>query len=689
MLCLKKLKIILLSNLWLVVLILFTTIFCYPSLNIEKNSEEIKNYKFSGYINKLVKEENKIQFELIGDKKVLANLYIKEKGDYSYLNNLELGDYIEVIGILQIPSENTNFNLFNYRKYLLSKKIEYIIIIEQLEIINKNNNVLYSIKNHLIKLIEKNTSSNYLKAFILGDTSNIDDKVKTSFQVNGISHLFSVSGMHVGFLSAVIISMLNLFNKRKTINEIIVIIILIFYSFLTGFSPSILRSVIFMILLFLKKIFYLPISSFKMFLSMTCLFLIYNPWYLYNTGFLYSFIISGFLIYFNKLYKDKSYFKKVFFISLISFLVSLPITLFNSFEINIISIFLNLIFVPFVSFIIFPFSFIVMIFPFFSKLYEFLIIILENLSLLSSDYLGVVLSFSKPNMLGIIIYYLIILIILSYPRNKVIYLFLGVYFLVYYNINLFNFTSKITMLDVEQGDSILFQFPNNKGNILIDTGGRYNYSLSENVIIPYLQSTGIRSLDYLILSHGDYDHMGEAINLVNNFKVEKVIFNCGEFNELEHELIKVLDKKKISYYSCIKELNIDNNKLYFLNNKDYGNENDNSSVIYTKLHNYKFLFMGDAGVEVEDYLLKKYNLKNIDVLKVGHHGSKTSSSQSFIDEINPKYSVISVGKNNRYGHPNKDVLNNLDNSKIYRTDIDGSIMFKIRNNKLKIETCPP
>ena len=183
--------------------------------------------------------------------------------------------------------------------------------------------------------------------------------------------------------------------------------------------------------------------------------------------------------------------------------------------------------------------------------------------------------------------------------------------------------------------------------------------------------------------------MGEAINLVENFKVEKVIFNCGEFNDLEKELIKVLDKKKIKYYSCIKELNIDKNKLYFLNNKDYGNENDKSSVIYTELNNYKFLFMGDAGVEVEQDLIEKYNLKDIDVLKVGHHGSKTSSSKEFIDEVNPKCSVISVGKNNRYGHPNKEVLENLEQSNIYRTDQDGSIIFKIKNNKLKIETCLP
>ena len=171
-----------------------------------------------------------------------------------------------------------------------------------------------------------------------------------------------------------------------------------------------------------------------------------------------------------------------------------------------------------------------------------------------------------------------------------------------------------------------------------------------------------------ISPHGDYDHMGEAINLVENFKVDNVIFNCGEFNELEQELIEVLDKKKIPYYSCIKELNIDNNKLYFLNNKNYDNENDNSSVIYTELNNHKFLFMGYASVEVEEDLIEKYNLQDIDVLKVGHHGSKTSSSREFIEKLNPEYSVISVGKNNRYGHPNKEVLENLKESKIYRID---------------------
>ena len=124
-----------------------------------------------------------------------------------------------------------------------------------------------------------------------------------------------------------------------------------------------------------------------------------------------------------------------------------------------------------------------------------------------------------------------------------------------------------------------------------------------------------------------------------------------------------------------------------MNTKVYDNENDNSSVIYVTLGNKDFIFMGDASIEVEKDLIVRYDLQNIDVLKVGHHGSKTSSSKEFIDEINPKYSFISVGKNNFYGHPNEEVLNILDDSKIYRTDQSGSIIFEIKNNRLNIEVC--
>ena len=314
-------------------------------------------------------------------------------------------------------------------------------------------------------------------------------------------------------------------------------------------------------------------------------------------------------------------------------------------------------------------------------LFEKLVLVFGNINVFN-------IILGKPSVLLITLYYLFLYLSLK-KNNKYLLVFIIVFII---NINIKYFIKKpfITYLDVGQGDSSIIVFPRGKA-IIIDTGGLYNstYSIAENKIIPYLNSYGISKIDAVILTHGDFDHMGEAINLVENFKVEKAIFNCGEFNDLEIKLIKILKQKNIKYPSCINELNIDNNKLYFLQTWEYDNENDNSNVIYTELNGYKFIFMGDAGIEKEKDILNKYNIRDIDVLKVGHHGSKTSSSKTFINEINPRYSVISVGKNNRYGHPNKEVLNNLEQSKIYRTDQDGSIMFKIKNNKLKIETYSP
>lgn len=249
------------------------------------------------------------------------------------------------------------------------------------------------------------------------------------------------------------------------------------------------------------------------------------------------------------------------------------------------------------------------------------------------------------------------------------------------------------MIDVGQGDSILVSFPNNGGNVLIDTSGdTMNYESSNNVgnkIMPYLKTVGITQIDYLVVSHGDFDHMGEGINLVNNFKVDNVIFNCGPYNDLEKELIKVLNKKKIKYYACIRELRISGYKMYFLNTREYDNENDNSSVVYFNYEGYKFLFMGDAGIEKEQDILNKYNIGDIEVLKVGHHGSNTSSSSEFIDSISPKYSFISVGKYNRYGHPMASVLDALNDSVVYRTDVDGSVEVRISKSGYKIRNWSP
>ncbi len=141
--------------------------------------------------------------------------------------------------------------------------------------------------------------------------------------------------------------------------------------------------------------------------------------------------------------------------------------------------------------------------------------------------------------------------------------------------------------------------------------------------------------------------------------------------------------------NTIKELNINDNKLSFLQTRKYDNENDNSNVIYTELNGYKFMLMGDASKLKEEDIIKKYKLAKIDFLKVGHHGSKTSSSKEFISKINPKYSIISVGRKNKYGHPNKETLKVLKDSNVYRTDTLGTIEVKINKTEVTFTNYSP
>ena len=645
-------------------------------LKTYKNICVEENKTFVGVITNIKKDDKKIVIDVRENDKYRITIY-KDM-------NLKIGDKVKVKGIFKNAPSNTVFNLFSYHKYLLTKNIKLISNDASIKLISRNKNPLYYIKNAIIDHVNKYKSASYLKTFILADTSMLDDEIKDSYQNMGISHLFAVSGMHVG----IFLFVLNIFFKENKYKNLIYILFLLFFLFITGIPESLLRCFTFFCLNLINKYFKLNIKTYNIVIISSMILLILNPYLIYSVGFLFSITITFFITLSNKYLTNKSYFKKILIISFISFLSSLPILASCFFKINFLSLVLNIIFVPFVSIILFPLGLMTFIFPFIDTFYFKLINVFELIVTLLDKIKILSFALAKPNIIMIILYYLVLYMTIK-VNKKYIIIYLIILF-VNLNMRLFITNSFVTFLDVGQGDSVFIILPKGK-TILIDTGGKYmsDYSIVKNKTIPYLNSLGINKINSLVLTHGDYDHMGEAINLVDNFKVDNVIFNCGSYNDLEKELIKVLDKKKIKYYSCIKELNIDNNKLYFLHTKEYDNENDNSNVIYTELNNHKFLFMGDAGVEVEEDLIKKYNLQDIDVLKVGHHGSKTSSSIEFINEINPKYSIISVGKNNRYGHPNKEVLDNLEDSKIYRTDEDGSIMFKIKNNKLQIETCTP
>lgn len=693
----KKLKTKLLFSLFFLIAVyaFFVIKNNYIKTSYNINSTNVKGHLYDYYI-----DGNLLTLKLKNKEKIIVNYYFKSLEEKNnYISTLKLGDYYNVVGEFKEPTQNTNFYLFNYKNYLYSNKIYWTVTANEIKLLKKNDNIFYNIKNEIIKKINNSENSIYLNLFILGNNKYLDKDIYDSYKLNGISHLFAISGMHISLLSSALLCLLNKIIKRSNINYIIVILFLFYYMFLTNFSPSIIRATFLFTLISLKKLLKLDINNILILIFIFFMLLLINPYYIYNVGFVFSFSISFCLMYFNSIInKYKNYFIKLFVTSFISFLVSIPIMINNYHEINLLSPFLNLIFVPYVSIIIFPLSLITFIFPSFSSLLSFNIKILENISILLSNIKFLNLTMAHVSIYIIFIYY--ILIYLSFKKKRFI-LILFIVIFIHHNINYIKKDTELVVLDVGQGDSFLIILPYNKGNILIDTGGileykkekwmerKNKYSIAQSVIIPYLKSRGINKIDYLILTHGDFDHMGESINLVNNFKIEQVIFNNDSFNDLELELFKVLEEKNISFYQNIKELNVDNNKLYFLNNKLYDNENDNSNVIYTELNGIKILLMGDAGIKVEEDIIKKYNLSDIDILKVGHHGSKTSSSEKFIDSINPKYSIISVGKNNRYGHPNNEVIENLRDTEIYRTDQNGSIMFKMKKNKLEIEICSP
>lgn len=466
---------------------------------------------------------------------------------------------------------------------------------------------------------------------------------------------------------------------------------------LSGNTPSISRAVILFSLISINKVFDLKISTLQLLLITFCLLVINNPNILFDVGFEYSFLISFYLILFQKKLNQDSYLKGLFQISFFSFLVSLPISIFYFYQVNLFSILLNLVFVPLVSFIIFPLSFLTFLLPFLDSVFSFLTQFMETLSLLFSNHLAFLLIFRKPHLVWILFYYFFLLLF-RYDYKKIGSL--GIILLLsyqYFYLFLFPQTFFI-MIDVGQGDSLLIH--SNNHTLLVDTGGKIEYkrekwqirktkNIAEKTLIPLLKSYGIRKLDYLILTHGDTDHMKEANNLVRDFSVSQVIFNPDSYNDLELSLIKLLEQRKIKYYQNVKRVGLGNLQLSFLNTKLYDNENDNSNVLYFSYFNFQFLLMGDASKKRESDILVNYNLQNIDFLKVGHHGSNTSSSKEFISKISPKYSLISVGKDNRYGHPKDSVLDILKDTKIYRTDINGSIEIQLKKNKYKIRTCSP
>lgn len=660
----------------IITIIIFIITLLYTNYYPFKSKYAKDDKEFIGIVTKYEVKEDKITIEIKAKEKLLITYKYQDKE----FNNLSYGDKIKVKGTLITPSKNTNQNTFNYQKYLYYKKIYYLVKATSINKIANNHNYLYTIKNTLYQKIDKLKSSNYIKTLLFCDNT-LSKEIKESYRINGISHLFSVSGMHINFFVSIIYLYLNKITYNKRIKYLITNIFIITYLILFP-SSSLLRSAVMSILYSINYLLKLKIKKIDILLLTLGVSLLINPFIIYDLGYIYSYTITFFLVLSSSTLKKKNKINKIIYISLLSFLVSIPITIYNSFEINIISILLNIILVPIISIIILPLTILTYIFPILDSILYLFTNTLETISLFISKINITKIIFPKPSLLIIVLYYIIFL--LSYQNKKYFYLNIILLIIIYISPYL-NSNFEVVMFEVGEADCHLIKYPYNKNTILIDTG-KNEYKI-KNEVIPYLKSIGIKKIDYLIITHGDEDHIGGSITLINNFQVKNVILNKGTFTDLEKELIKNLNKKKIPYQININKINLSNHTIYLLNNTKYNNENDNSIITYFTYQKYKFLYMGDASINTEDNLLGNYNLNNISILKVGHHGSNTSSSKDFISQINPSISLISVGENNIYHHPNKEVINNLSKSRIYRTDINNMVKLTINSKGiLKVTT---
>ena len=246
---------------------------------------------------------------------------------------------------------------------------------------------------------------------------------------------------------------------------------------------------------------------------------------------------------------------------------------------------------------------------------------------------------------------------------------------------------EINYIDVGQGNAVLIK-TNNK-TILIDGGNRSNSRYYYN----FIKNKNIKKIDYMIVSHYDEDHISGLISILENYEVSNVL--CPDYKKdtkiyksFKNSLKK--SKANIIYPKKGDNFNISDARIKILWPNEYKNgiDNDNSIILKLIHGNMSFLFTGDASINIENQLIYSgFNLKS-DVVMLGHHGSKYSTSNEFLGEVDPRLAIISVGNNNRYGHPSNRVLKLLNNKniKFLRTDIDGDITIKCDGNKIKVNT---
>ena len=609
------------------------------------------------------------------------------------------------------------------------------------------NNIKSDISSKLCKNLSKETVGIAL-GILIGDKQKISDETEEYFRKGGLMHLLAVSGMHVSYI---IIGISSLFGKAKNrIIKLASILLMVFFMILTGMTTSIMRAVIMAVISVLAKILHRKSDIYTNLSISTFIILAINPYYILDIGFELSFMATIGIIFLHprllkilkKILKIKEenktekYLKKKvktlkekleelikkflitiiegFSISVSANTLIMPILISNFNTLSLTFWISNILVSPFIGPIIFL-GYISYFISFASiTLSKIILIPLENIINLliiitkeiSKNPLSSIIV-KTPYLIEIVIYYLFILFyvyrmkIKKKTRHIICVLMIIALLSNYAFYFIYNKELQIYFVDIGQGDCTLICTPQGK-NILIDGGGSENssYDVGKNILFPYLLSRRIKKIDYIFISHFDSDHVGGLIYILKELKVKNIIMGI-QYEECENykNITKIAKDKniKVKVVEAGKKVKIENDVYFDIlwpskdNMISQNAINNNSLVCKLTYKNFSMLFTGDIEKEAEEAILSRYKNNNeilrANILKVAHHGSKTSTICNFLTVVNPKYAVIGVGKDNKFGHPSDITIENLnkENIQIYRTDQMGEI--GIRPNGRNIKTC--
>lgn len=645
--------------------------------------------------------------------------------------SLKIGNTVKVQGEYKAFYKARNPGNYDEEKYYHSLGVACKFNVKSITIINKSYSVLAESMNQLkiiikesIDLLCNKKEAAIFSALLLGEKNFLDDTTKDLYRNNGIAHILAISGLHISIIGLGVYNLL----RRKLLflsSSIITIIIMFCFGVMTGNAVSIIRALI----MFLFKLLADVLGrTYDMTIAMSFagfLLLFSNPYYLFNTGFILSFLaiiaIAIIAPVSEKFLAIKNNLNKVLHISIVITILTAPVIINMYYSIPVYSVFINMIVIPLLSIVIISglvaavvgiFTlqigyFIIGIGCYILRVYELLCIILMKLPF-SMLVIGELSSFK------IYLYYILLVlftVIMGHINKlgldnlfwKVRYfkrffcLIISISFLFILLINPQN-NLEITIIDVGQGESILIQTPNDK-TFMIDGGSVDISNVARYRMIPTIKSKGISCIDYLFITHMDSDHISGIIEILSNYdeyslKIKNIILPYHfVINEEYKEIIDMVKACNINIQSISTGVEF-NDELVRIkcihpsNNYNANDINRYSLVLSLTYKNFSILFTGDIDKEVEKSIINNVQLMDYDILKVAHHGSNSSSSQEFLNVIKPEYAIISCGINNQYGHPGLSTIETIKkiNAKYYITNEAGAIQITSDGSLYQIST---